>query len=93
MHPWRISKVTCIGDVPFSTHIALWPYERPLACGTPFGLTSCGEQIPARGLFVLFPRLKMASESLWGEEFFAFMRLLRNFQWYDFASNFVYGKV
>ena len=23
-----------VGDVPFSTHIALWPYERPLACGT-----------------------------------------------------------
>ena len=28
-----------------------------------------------------------------GGSFFAFMRLLRNFQWYDFASIFVYGKV
>ena len=30
---------------------------------------------------------------LLGGGFFAFMRLLRNFKWYDFASIFVYGKV
>ena len=68
------------GDVPF-----------PRA--SPFGLTSCRGNPDEGSFFVLFPELEYGIRELLGGRFFAFMRLLRNFQWYDFASNFVYGKV
>ena len=67
--------------------------HRPLAFGAPFGLTSCRGNPDEGSFFVLFPELEYGIRELLGGRFFAFMRLLRNFQWYDFASIFVYGKV
>ena len=81
---------TLVGDVPFSTAIALWSLERPLA------RPLVGRYSPARGLFfVLSPPGNGYPRTSGGRrrKVFAFMRLLRNFQWYDFASIFVYGKV
>ena len=67
-----------------------------LAFPAPFGLTSCWEFSPTRGLFFSSQAQRTAIQALpvdGGGSLFAFMRLLRNFQWYDFASIFVYGKV
>ena len=61
------------GDVPF-----------PRA--SPFGLTSCRGNPDEGSFFVLFPELEYGIRELLGGRFFAFMRLLRNFQWYDFAE-------
>ena len=75
-----------------------FPFPRPW----PFGLSSALwldlllGQILTRGLFFSSQAQRTAIQALpvdGGGSLFAFMRLLRNFQWYDFASIFVYGKV
>ena len=75
-----------------------FPFPRPW----PFGLSSALWLDLLLGIFsdegsFLFLQIQgTAIQALpvdGGGSLFAFMRLLRNFQWYDFASIFVYGKV
>ena len=77
------------GDVSVSTAMGLWPFQCPLAWPL------AGNFLRRGGFFFSpKPREQLSKRFRWTEgKVFAFMRLLRNFQWYDFASIFVYGKV
>ena len=74
----------------------LFPRPSPFGLWSALWLDLLSGEILARGLFCSPPPPGTALQALLGDgggSFFAFMRLLRNFQWYDFASIFVYGKV